>query len=206
MDNLRFEKEYALKGYKNIAGTDEAGRGPLAGPVVCACCIMPLDNLIDGVKDSKKLTEKQRENLYRAITERAVSFAVSVIDRDEIDKINIYNAARLGMQRAVEAMHVRPDFVLADGNMKLNLPMPYLSVVKGDDLSYNISAASIIAKVTRDRLMIKYDKQYPQYNFAANKGYPTAEHYKRLAEFGECPLHRKTFLTKFYQGGALEND
>ena len=198
---LTYEKEYLKKGCKYIAGVDEAGRGPLAGPVACAAVIMPLGkkDIIEGVNDSKQLSEKARERLYDLIIKNAICYKVVFIGHKTIDEINIYNAAKLGMKTAVEALSQRPDFVLVDA-MRLDLGMPCLSVIRGDELSYSIAAASIIAKVERDRLMREYDKQYPQYGFAAHKGYPTKSHRELVKQFGRCEIHRETFLRKIETG------
>ena len=180
------------------AGVDEAGRGPLAGPVAAAACIMPRDAFIDGIDDSKRLSAAARERLYARITGTALAFAVEVVDAAVIDEINILNATKLAMRRAVEKLRITPDIVLIDA-VKLDLPVRTASIVKGDAKSYAIAAASILAKVTRDRLMCRYDAEYPGYGFAKNKGYGTAEHIRALAALGPSPLHRRTFRVK---GGA----
>lgn len=178
-----------------IAGVDEAGRGPLAGPVVAACCILPLDCMIEGINDSKKLSEAKREKLYCEITASAV-FKVSVIPQEVIDEINILRATKRAMAECIENMPVKPELVLIDA-VDVKVSVPIKSIIKGDAQSYNIAAASIIAKVTRDRLMRDYDNLYPQYGFAKNKGYGTKEHIKALKKFGPCPLHRKSFIKNF---------
>ncbi len=185
---LQFEHEYAKKGYKTIAGMDEAGRGPLAGPVVCACVIMPLDNdkIIQGVNDSKKLTPKKRDELYEKIKNTAVCYSIQEVDNKTIDKINILNATRLGMQNCVKNLKVAPDFVLIDYIVGLELDVPNIPIVKGDAKSYSIACASILAKVYRDRLMEELDKKYPEYNFKKHKGYGTKEHIENLKKFGKC--------------------
>lgn len=178
-----------------VAGVDEAGRGPLAGPVVCACCIMPNDKMIDGINDSKQLTEKRREALFGQIVETAVAYHVSVIDHTIIDEINILNATKRGMTEAVEGLNVKPDIVLIDA-VRLPLDVPTQSIIKGDAKSYAIAAASILAKVTRDRLMREYDVQYPAYGFGANKGYGTRAHVEAIRAVGLSPIHRRSFHLK----------
>ena len=195
---LDYENKY--KG-KRIAGIDEAGRGPLAGPVVCACVIMPLDEdkLIDGINDSKKLTEKKREELYDKIKERAIAYSIVEVDERTIDRINILNATKLGMKRALDGLKVKPDIVLIDA-VKLDTDLPQDNIIKGDAKSYNIASASILAKVYRDRLMKKLSVKYPQYNFARHKGYGTKEHIENLKKYGKCELHRETFIKNFKIG------
>ena len=195
---LDYENKY--KG-KRIAGIDEAGRGPLAGPVVCACVIMPLDEdkLIDGINDSKKLTEKKREELYDKIIERAIAYSIVEVDERSIDRINILNATKLGMKRALDGLKVKPDIVLIDA-VKLDTDLPQDNIIKGDAKSYNIASASILAKVYRDRLMKKLSVKYPQYNFAKHKGYGTKEHIENLKKYGKCELHRETFIKNFKIG------
>lgn len=195
---LDYENKY--KG-KLIAGIDEAGRGPLAGPVVCACVIMPLDEdkLIDGINDSKKLTEKKREELYDKIIERAIAYSIVEVDERTIDRINILNATKLGMKRALDGLKVKPDIVLIDA-VKLDTDLPQDNIIKGDAKSYNIASASILAKVYRDRLMKKLSVKYPQYNFAKHKGYGTKEHIENLKKYGKCELHRETFIKNFKIG------
>ena len=195
---LDYENKY--KG-KRIAGIDEAGRGPLAGPVVCACVIMPLDEdkLIDGINDSKKLTEKKREELYDKIIERAIAYSIVEVDERTIDRINILNATKLGMKRALDGLKVKPDIVLIDA-VKLDTDLPQDNIIKGDAKSYNIASASILAKVYRDRLMKELSEKYPQYNFAKHKGYGTKEHIENLKKYGKCELHRETFIKNFKIG------
>ena len=195
---LDYENKY--KG-KLIAGIDEAGRGPLAGPVVCACVIMPLDEdkLIDGINDSKKLTEKKREELYDKIIERAIAYSIVEVDEKTIDRINILNATKLGMKRALDGLKVKPDIVLIDA-VKLDTDLLQDNIIKGDAKSYNIASASILAKVYRDRLMKKLSVKYPQYNFAKHKGYGTKEHIENLKKYGKCELHRETFIKNFKIG------
>ncbi len=181
-----------------IAGIDEAGRGPLAGPVVCAAVIMPLnkDEIIEGVNDSKKLTAKKREELYQKIIDKALSYSICEIDEKTIDEINILNATKIGMKKCLNNLKIKPDIVLTDA-VKIETNLPQENIIHGDALSYNIAAASILAKVYRDNLMIKMHKIYPQYNFSKHKGYGTKEHIKNLVNYGACPLHRKTFIKNF---------
>lgn len=194
---LEYEIQMQQSGASLIAGIDEAGRGPLAGPVVVASVIMPLDDLIDGVKDSKKLSAKKRNTLYAEIIAKAIDYHVAVISHEVIDEINILNATKQGMTECIDALK-QVDCVLIDA-VKLNTPVRTLSIIHGDALSYSIAAASIIAKVTRDRLMIEYDEQYPQYGFAKHKGYGTAEHIRLLKEYGPCPIHRRSFIKNFVE-------
>lgn len=197
VDKLKYERQLTEKGYKYICGVDEVGRGPLAGPVVCAAVIMPLDGIIEGIDDSKKLSAKKREKLSAAILQRAVDCRICLIEPEIIDEINILEATRLCMKNAVEGLKVKPDYVLTDGNMTLDISIPQLSIVKGDFLSYSIGAASIAAKVYRDALMDELDKIYPEYAFAKNKGYGTAAHIKAIKEAGLCPVHRRSFTKKW---------
>ncbi len=197
MDKLSIERELISSGYKYICGVDEVGRGPLAGPVVCAAVIMPLDNLIDGVDDSKKLTEKKRTAIDKLIRERAVALKICRVEPDIIDKINILQATRLCMKNAVEGLEVKPDFVITDGNMTLDITYPQKSIVKGDALSYTIGCASIAAKVLRDALMVEYAEKYPEYGFESNKGYGSALHIEAIKKHGLCPIHRRSFTTKW---------
>lgn len=187
-----FDLEQADAG--RIAGMDEAGRGPLAGPVVAACVSLPLDEPIPGVDDSKKLSAKKREALYEEITRRALSWGVGIVDESAIDKINILNATKRAMEQAWENMGARTDILLIDAVKGLHIDTQLRPMVKGDATSYHVAAASILAKVTRDRLMAVYDAQYPAYGFAAHMGYGTARHLAALAEYGPCPIHRRTFL------------
>ncbi|MDR1094617.1 MAG: ribonuclease HII [Clostridiales bacterium] len=193
-DLLKFEREYLEKGYKTIAGCDEAGRGPLAGPVSCAAVIMPLDNIHPDIDDSKKLSPKKRGVLYDYIIKNALAYSVVFIGNEVIDGINIYQAAKRGMETALATLKIRPDVALIDAMKGLKADCPTVPIIHGDALSYSIAAASIVAKVERDRLMAEYAKQYPQYGFEKHMGYPTPAHYKSLAEFGACPLHRRSFL------------
>lgn len=194
---LDYEKKY--KGLK-IAGIDEAGRGPLAGPVVCACVIMPMeeDKIIEGINDSKKITPKKREKLYENIVNTAISYSIVEVDEQTIDEINILQATRLGMKKALESLSQRPDIVLID-YVKIDTDLPQDSIVKGDMLSYNIAAASILAKVYRDRLMNRLNEEYPIYGFARHKGYGTKEHITTLKKYGKCPIHRDSFIKKFIE-------
>ena len=193
----KFEKEAYEKGYKCIAGIDEVGRGPLAGPVVAAAVILPKDALIEGVNDSKKLSEKKREKLYDDIINNALAWGVGIVDHTVIDEINILNATRKAMKLAIEDLKVKPDFILIDAEKKVDTDgIPYLPIIKGDALSISIGAASIIAKVTRDRMMREYDKIFPMYGFEKHKGYGTKAHVEALKEFGPCMIHRQSFLKK----------
>ena len=198
-EKLQYERALLAKGVQYIAGVDEVGRGPLAGPVVCAAVIMPLDDesIIVGVDDSKKLSAKKRETLAEEIKKRALAYTIVEVSEKEIDEINILEATKLGMKRALERLEISPDTVLTDGNMTLDIPFPQRSVVHGDALSYSIGAASIIAKVYRDKLMDEYANTYPQYCFEKNKGYGTAAHIAGIKEYGLCPIHRRTFTKKF---------
>ncbi|MDL2237271.1 ribonuclease HII [Christensenellaceae bacterium OttesenSCG-928-K19] len=183
---------------EHVAGIDEAGRGPLAGPVVAACVVMPPDDLILGVDDSKKISEKKREMLYDIITEKALDYAVCIIDERVIDEINILNAARRAFLGALNGLTLTPHHVYTDA-MELETDFPCTAVVKGDAKIYTIAAASIIAKVTRDRIMAEFDKEYPEYHFAKHKGYGTKAHYEALEKYGVLPIHRKTFLKKILE-------
>ena len=188
----QFENELLAKGYQAICGIDEVGRGPLAGPVVAAAVILPNDELILGLNDSKQLSEKKRESLYQIIQEKAVAIGIGVVDETTIDAINIYQAARLAMTKAVEQLVVQPDYLLIDA-MELDLDIQQISLIKGDARSQSIAAASIIAKVYRNHLMVELDKQYPDYGFGKNAGYGTKEHLEGLEKYGVTPIHRKTF-------------
>ena len=198
-EKLQYENALQAKGFRYIAGVDEVGRGPLAGPVVCAAVIMPLDleTLVVGVDDSKKLSEKKRESLAKEIKERALCYSIVEIDEKTIDEINILEATKLGMKRAIEELGITPEVVLTDGNMTIDILPPQQSVVHGDALSYSIGAASIIAKVHRDAMMVEYAKTYPAYDFDKNKGYGTATHINAIKEQGLCPIHRRTFTKNF---------
>ena len=198
MDLWEFDREYYAQGYECICGVDEAGRGPLAGPVCAAAVILPRELEIPGLNDSKKLTDKKRRELYDIIIDRAEAYGIAMATEQEIDEINILQATFLAMERAVAQLSVKPDLALVDGNREPGLPMEVKTVIKGDSRSANIAAASILAKVTRDRLMEELDEQYPAYGFAVHKGYGTKRHYEALREHGPCPIHRMTFLKKFY--------
>ena len=189
------DKSYFKEGYNYICGIDEAGRGPLAGPVVVAAVIMPKDSMIEGVNDSKKVYEKKREKLYELIIEEAISYSVGIVDQNEIDRINILNATKAGLTEAVRTLKVKPELILVDALTNIDTcGVPYKSIIKGDAKSYSIAAASIIAKVTRDRIMREWDKVYPQYGFEKHKGYGTAAHISAIKENGLCPLHRLSFV------------
>lgn len=187
------------EGFRLVCGVDEAGRGPLAGPVCAAAVILPPDLEIEGLNDSKKLTDKRRRALYDIITEQALAYGIAFASEQEIDEINILQATFLAMRRAIEQLAKKPDLALVDGNREPDFgEIPVKTIIKGDSLSANIAAASILAKVTRDRFMEEQDKIYPQYGFALHKGYGTQAHYAALREYGMCPIHRRTFLKKFY--------
>lgn len=201
----KIEEEIYLKGAQSISGIDEAGRGPLAGPVVVACVVMPRDSMIEGVNDSKKVSEKKREKLYDEIIQEAIAYGVGIISQEEIDKINILNATKEGLTLAIKEMEKdlkekqrgfeKPEIILVDALTKIDTDhIPYRSIIKGDAKSYSIAAASIIAKVTRDRIMREWDEVYPMYGFAKHKGYGTASHIAAIKEYGLCPLHRRSFV------------
>jgi len=188
-------KLYESKKIQYICGIDEAGRGPLAGPVVVGAVILPKDSMIEGVNDSKKISEKKREKLYDLITNEAISYAVGVVDQNQIDNINILNATKLALTNSLKELTVKPDVIMVDALNKIDtLGIPYISVVKGDSKIYSIAAASIVAKVTRDKMMYEWDKVYPAYGFAKHKGYGTAFHIQAIRENGICQIHRKTFI------------
>lgn len=192
IDLLAFEKELYKEGYEFIAGTDEAGRGPLAGPVVAAAVILPKGLIIDGVNDSKQLTEKKREELFDIIMDKALAVGISFVDNKKIDEINILEASRLAMMEAIKKLKIKPDYVLSDA-MKMNIDIPVKPIIKGDALSINIASASIIAKVTRDRFMDEMDLKYPNYGFKRHKGYPTKDHIEAIKKYGITDIHRLTF-------------
>lgn len=194
MPSYDIEKEKIAQGYRYVCGCDEAGRGPLCGPVVAAAVILPTDLEIEGLDDSKKLTEKKREKLFDIIKEKAVAYCIAEASPEEIDDINILNASMLAMCRAVEGLSVTADFALIDGNCSRGFKIPTETVVKGDSKSMSIAAASILAKVTRDRGCIELDRQYPVYGIAKHKGYPTKEHMDAVRAHGPSPIHRKSFL------------
>ena len=192
------EKILRQRGFKTICGIDEAGRGPLAGPVVVASVIMPEDSMIEGVNDSKKISEKKREKLYDQILEEAISYGVGIIGQDEIDEINILNATKKGLTLSLKELTVRPDLIMVDALTHIDtMGIPYESIIKGDAKCYSIAAASIIAKVTRDRIMREWDKVYPEYGFEQHKGYGTAKHISAIKEYGLCPINRKSFTKNF---------
>ncbi len=193
MDLWFFEKKATAEGFINIAGIDEAGRGPLAGPVVSAAVILPQDFSVNGVVDSKKLTIKKRLRLYQEIYTQAVSIGVGIVDSVEIDRINILQASLLSMSMATQNLRPQPECLLIDGTFSISSPLPQKPIAKGDTLSISIAAASIVAKVTRDRLMEEYNAYYPQFGFSQHKGYPTRAHKEAIRNFGYCPIHRKTF-------------
>ena len=192
------EKELREKGFNVICGIDEAGRGPLAGPVVVASVIMPADSMIEGVNDSKKVSEKKREKLYDQILEEAISYGVGIVGQDEIDEINILNATKKGLTMSLQELTIKPDLIIVDALNHIDtLGIQYESIIKGDAKCYSIAAASIIAKVTRDRIMREWDKVYPEYGFEKHKGYGTAAHIAAIKEYGLCPIHRRSFTTHF---------
>lgn len=191
-----YEKQAMEQGFKIVCGVDEAGRGPLCGPVCAAAVILPVDCEIDGINDSKKLSEKKRDALYDVITEKAIAYSVCMVDAKTIDEINILQATFLAMRTAVENLSVKPDIALIDGNGKPGLSIEERTIVKGDAKSISIAAASILAKVSRDRYMTEADKKYPHYCFAKHKGYGTKLHYEMIEKYGICDEHRRTFLKK----------
>lgn len=194
-----FEHAAMEEGFSLICGVDEAGRGPLAGPVCAAAVILPPDLELEGLNDSKKLSEKRREALYPLICEQALAYGIAFASEQEIDELNILQATFLAMRRAVGQLGQKPDLALVDGNREPDFgDIPVRTIIKGDSRSANIAAASILAKVTRDRFMLEQDAAYPQYGFAVHKGYGTQKHYAALREFGPCPIHRRSFLKKFY--------
>ena len=194
MPSFEFEEKHYAEGYTAVCGCDEAGRGPLCGPVVAAAVILPRGLEIEGLNDSKKLTEKKREALFDVIIENAIAYGIADCTPEEIDEYNILNASMLAMRRAVEKLGVKADFALIDGNCSRGFDIPTETVVKGDAKSYSIAAASILAKVTRDRGCIELDRQYPMYGIAKHKGYPTKDHMAAVREFGVAPIYRKSFL------------
>lgn len=196
MVDYSIENEYREKGFNIICGVDEAGRGPLAGPVYVAAVILPSDCVIEGLNDSKKLTEKKREALFDEIKEKALAYGIASADEKEIDEINILNATFLAMKRAIASLSVRPDLALIDGNQKPHTDIEEVTVIKGDAKSMSIAAASVLAKVSRDRFMLEMAEKYPQYEFARHKGYGTKLHYEKIAQYGVCDIHRRTFLKK----------
>ena len=195
-DLMTYENQLLAKGYKYICGVDEVGRGPLAGPVCVAAVIMPMDNLIQGINDSKKVAKAKREKLYEQIKENAIAYSIQMVDNFKIDEINILNATKQAMHDAICSLKVNPDIVLIDA-VKLDIPFKSMSIIHGDALSYSIGAASILAKVTRDRIIKEIDEKYPEYNFKKNKGYGTKEHIEAIKKYGICDIHRKSFCKKF---------
>lgn len=193
---LEYENMYCSQGYKAVCGVDEAGRGPLAGPVCAAAVIFPEGLVIDGIDDSKKLSEKKREKMFDIIKKEAIAYSVKWASVDEIESINILNAALLAMKRAIEGLEVPADFALIDGNKTPDISIPCVSIVKGDALSQSIGAASILAKVSRDRLMLELAEKYPEYHFEKHKGYGTKLHRDALLKYGPCEIHRPSFLKK----------
>lgn len=194
----KIDKDVFSQGHKYICGIDEAGRGPLAGPVVVASVIMPEDSMIEGVNDSKKVSEKKREKLYEQIIQEAISYSVGIVDQQEIDRVNILNATKAGLTQSVKGLDVKPDIILVDALTNIDTcGIPYVPIIKGDAKSYSIAAASIIAKVTRDRIMRQWDEIYPVYGFEKHKGYGTAAHISAIKENGICPLHRLSFVKNF---------
>lgn len=195
MPDYEFEKAAVNSGFSCICGVDEAGRGPLAGPVCAAAVILPAGAVIEGLDDSKKLTEKKRERLYDIIKQTAVAYSVAYGTLEEIETVNILEATYLAMNRAIEGLNVKPDFALIDGNrVPRGIKIPCETIVKGDSKSMSVAAASVLAKVTRDRLMLEYDKKYPEYNFKKHRGYGTKEHTELIKQYGPCEIHRLSFL------------
>ena len=199
MDWLEFEKEALAKGYKSVCGVDEAGRGPLAGPVCAAAVILPEGVIIDGVNDSKKLSEKKRESLFDVIREQALSYSIAYATVDEIEEINILNATMLAMRRAINGLEIKADYAMIDGNKIPPIDIDAECIVKGDAKSMSIACSSILAKVSRDRLLYKYAEEYPMYGFDKHKGYGTKVHREAILKYGPCPYHRKSFLKKLYK-------
>lgn len=194
MPSFEYEEKHYSEGYTAVCGCDEAGRGPLCGPVVAAAVILPIGLEIEGLNDSKKLSEKKREALFDIIKEKAVAYSIAESTPAEIDELNILNASMLAMRRAVEGLSVKADFALIDGNCSRGFEIPTETVVKGDAKSYSIAAASILAKVTRDRGCVELDREYPEYGIAKHKGYPTKDHMDAVRKYGPAPIYRKSFL------------
>ena len=197
-DLWKYEHEAYDAGYETVCGVDEAGRGPLAGPVCAAAVILPRDLEIEGLNDSKKLSDKRRRALYDIIVQEALAYGIAFATEQEIDEINILQATFLAMRRAMEQLTVRPSLALIDGNRETEFGLPVRTIVKGDSLSANIAAASVLAKVTRDNIMVELAQQYPEYGFEIHKGYGTKAHYEALRTYGPSPIHRRSFLKKFY--------
>lgn len=202
----KIEKEFFAEGYKLIAGVDEAGRGPLAGPVVAAAVIFPENTIINGIDDSKKLTRNEREYLERIIKDKALSYSVSVIDVEEIDKLNILQASLKAMKKSVINLNINPEIIFIDGTYNLDVNILNKAFKKGDSKLFSIAAASILAKTHRDRLMDELSNKYPQYKFHKNKGYPTREHIEAILKYGPCEIHRKKFLRKIYERGNIQQE
>ena len=200
MANFDYENQYWWSGKEVVVGIDEAGRGPLCGPVVAAAVILKPGQMIDGVNDSKKISEKKREKLYEDIMANALAVGVGMSDVDVIEDVNILNATKLAMKQAISNLKIQPEYVLIDGNQMIDITMDAETVVSGDAKSESIAAASIIAKVTRDRMLLEWDKEYPEYGFAKHKGYGTKAHIEAIGKYGLTPLHRKSFCTKFVKG------
>ena len=196
MDWLEYEKEAIAKGYKAVCGVDEAGRGPLAGPVCAAAVILPENTVIEGVNDSKKLSEKKREAFFDVIKEQVLSYSIAFASVEEIEEVNILNATMLAMKRAVEGLDIKADYAMIDGNRLPDLSIDSEFIVKGDAKSMSIACASILAKVSRDRLLYKYAEEYPEYLFDKHKGYGTKAHVEAIKKYGPCPYHRLSFLKK----------
>lgn len=194
---MEYENELYSEGYDIIAGIDEAGRGPLAGPVVACAVILQKGEYIEGLNDSKKISPKKREKLYDEIINKCVAYSLGIVDNNIIDEINILESTRLAMKKAIEGLSVEPNYLLIDAETHVDTKIPLKGIVKGDSLSVSIAAASIIAKVTRDRMLIEFDEQYPQYEFSKHKGYGTALHIQKIGQYGLTPIHRKTFCGKF---------
>jgi ribonuclease HII len=193
MNIYEYENKLYSEGINFIGGVDEVGRGPLVGPVVASCVVLPKDFVLEGLTDSKKLSEKKRELFYSYIKEHALGIGIGIVSAKEIDRINILEATKLAMKKAIDDIDCQIDYLLIDGNMKFNFDKPYLSIVKGDSKSISIAAASVVAKVTRDRMMYELEKEYPQYEFGKHKGYPTKHHIELLKEYGIIEEYRKSF-------------
>ncbi len=204
-DLYSFERELIEKGMTLIGGIDEVGRGPLVGAVVASCVILPLNYKLDGLTDSKKLSEKKREKFYDILLHDAISIGIGIIDEKTIDKVNIYEATKLAMIDAVKNMKIKPDYILIDA-MKLDIDIPSTSIIKGDAKSLSIAAASVIAKVTRDRMMIELDKKYPMYDFKHNKGYPTKKHLEAINKYGVIDEHRRSYSPVYEYLERIENE
>ncbi len=206
-DNQKYEKELYLKGINLIAGVDEVGRGPLVGPVVAAAVILPKNYFLEGLTDSKKVAEKKRNKLYEIIKKEALSIGIGIVEANVIDEINIYEASKVAMLKALDNLNIKPEHVLIDA-MKLNLAIPSTSIIHGDLLSISISAASIIAKVTRDNMMYELDQKYPEYEFGKHKGYPTKKHIENVKKYGVLPNYRFTFkpISDLIKKGERENE